>query len=82
MDVARAIPGIVAVYLFGSVAEGREHTESDVDLGVLLDWSLYPPIATVSTAASSSAPASPMPHVATPTSSFSMTRHRNSHARS
>jgi predicted nucleotidyltransferase len=42
VDVARAIPGIVAVYLFGSVAEGREHAESDVDLGVLLDWSLYP----------------------------------------
>lgn len=24
------MPGIVSVYLFGSVAEGREHAESDV----------------------------------------------------
>jgi predicted nucleotidyltransferase len=35
-------PGIVGVYLFGSIAAGRTHRESDVDLAVLLDWSLYP----------------------------------------
>jgi predicted nucleotidyltransferase len=29
--------GVVAVYLFGSHAEGRAHRQSDVDLGVLLD---------------------------------------------
>lgn len=41
-DTARSMPGIVSVYLFGSVAEGREHAESDVDLGVLLDRALHP----------------------------------------
>ena len=41
-NVAHAIPGIVSVYLFGSVAEGREHSESDVDVGVLLDRAIYP----------------------------------------
>jgi predicted nucleotidyltransferase len=30
------------VYLFGSFAEGREHAESDVDLGFLLDRTVYP----------------------------------------
>ncbi|HEX9406313.1 MAG TPA: nucleotidyltransferase domain-containing protein [Thermoanaerobaculia bacterium] len=33
--------GVVSVYLFGSVAEGRSHAESDVDLGVLLDWNRF-----------------------------------------
>jgi predicted nucleotidyltransferase len=41
-SVARETPAIVSVYLFGSFAEGREHQESDVDLGVLLDWKLTP----------------------------------------
>jgi predicted nucleotidyltransferase len=41
-EVAKATPRIVSVYLFGSVAEGRDHRESDVDVGVLLDWSAYP----------------------------------------
>ena len=41
-SVARQTPAIVSVYLFGSVAEEREHQESDVDLGVLLDWKLTP----------------------------------------
>lgn len=41
-SVARQTPGIVSVYVFGSVAEGRQHQESDVDLGVLLDWKLTP----------------------------------------
>lgn len=34
--------GIVSLYLFGSFAEGREHAESDVDVGVLLDRHVYP----------------------------------------
>lgn len=34
--------GIVAAYLFGSVAEGHPHSESDVDLGVLLDRRRFP----------------------------------------
>jgi uncharacterized protein len=33
---------VVSVYLFGSYASGRAHRESDVDLGVLLDWNRYP----------------------------------------
>lgn len=37
-----ADPAVVSAYLFGSYAEGREHRESDVDVGVLLDWSLCP----------------------------------------
>lgn len=35
-------PVVVSAYLFGSVAEGRAHRESDVDVGVLLDWSTHP----------------------------------------
>lgn len=38
----RREPGIVSVYLFGSRAEGRAHRESDVDVAVLLDRSVYP----------------------------------------
>ena len=34
--------GIVAAYLFGSEAEARPHTESDVDVGVLLDHRCFP----------------------------------------
>lgn len=34
--------GVVSAYLFGSHAEGRAHRESDVDVGVLLRWDLYP----------------------------------------
>ena len=40
--VADEYEGIVSMYLFGSYAEGREHAESDVDVGVLLDWERYP----------------------------------------
>ena len=36
------MPGIASAYLFGSHAEGRAHRESDVDVGVLLDWSVHP----------------------------------------
>ena len=34
--------GVASVYLFGSHAEGRAHRESDVDVGVLLDWDRHP----------------------------------------
>jgi hypothetical protein len=37
-----ADPGVVSAYLFGSHVAGRSHRESDVDVGVLLDWSAYP----------------------------------------
>jgi predicted nucleotidyltransferase len=40
--VAREIRGVLVAYLFGSFAEGREHRESDVDLGFLLDRASYP----------------------------------------
>jgi predicted nucleotidyltransferase len=41
-EVANEIRGITSIYLFGSFAERREHAESDVDFGVLLDRALYP----------------------------------------
>jgi predicted nucleotidyltransferase len=31
------VAGLVSVYIFGSVAENRDHKESDLDVGVLLD---------------------------------------------
>jgi predicted nucleotidyltransferase len=34
--------GLVSAYLFGSVASGRAHRESDLDLGLLLDRTKYP----------------------------------------
>jgi predicted nucleotidyltransferase len=34
--------GVASAYLFGSVAEGRSHRESDVDVGVLLDRDVFP----------------------------------------
>jgi len=34
--------GVVSAYLFGSVANGRAHRESDLDIGVLLDRVIYP----------------------------------------
>jgi len=39
---AARIPGLVSAYLFGSRATGRAHRESDLDIGVLLDWAEYP----------------------------------------
>lgn len=36
------LEGVVALYVFGSHAEGRAHRESDVDVGVLLDYAAYP----------------------------------------
>ena len=36
------LPGVISAYLFGSVAEGRSHRESDVDVAVLLDRGMYP----------------------------------------
>ena len=46
-QIARALtesrfPGLVSAYLFGSVAEGRAHRDSDVDLGVYLDFESLP----------------------------------------
>src|SRR4051812_4930685 len=41
-DTLNAVPGVVAAYVFGSVAEGREHRESDLDVAVLVDRSAYP----------------------------------------
>ena len=34
-------PGLASVYLFGSHASGRAHRESDLDLGVLLEWDVH-----------------------------------------
>jgi predicted nucleotidyltransferase len=34
--------GVASAYLFGSHAEGRAHRESDVDVGVLLQWARHP----------------------------------------
>lgn len=34
--------GVVSAYLFGSEAESRAHRESDVDVGVLFDRTVYP----------------------------------------
>jgi predicted nucleotidyltransferase len=39
---ALPVSGIVSAYLFGSVAENRDHRESDIDVGVLLDRATYP----------------------------------------
>lgn len=36
-----SLPGLISVYLFGSVARGTEHRESDVDVGVLFDRSRH-----------------------------------------
>jgi predicted nucleotidyltransferase len=41
--LADAAPaGLVSAYLFGSHAAGRAHRDSDVDVGVLLDWAAFP----------------------------------------
>lgn len=37
-----AVPGLIAVYLFGSVARGQRHQESDVDVAVLVTQPLSP----------------------------------------
>jgi predicted nucleotidyltransferase len=34
--------GAVSAYLFGSEARGHAHRDSDVDVGVLLDWHVHP----------------------------------------
>jgi len=34
-EVFREFPGIEAVYLFGSMVEGRTHAESDLDLAIV-----------------------------------------------
>jgi hypothetical protein len=40
--LAERVSGVVSAYLFGSVAEGRAHRESDVDIGLLLSRDVYP----------------------------------------
>jgi predicted nucleotidyltransferase len=35
------LEGLVSLYVFGSVAEGRAHEDSDLDVGVLLDRRIY-----------------------------------------
>ena len=35
------VPGVISAYLFGSMAEGRAHHDSDVDVGLLLDRSVH-----------------------------------------
>jgi predicted nucleotidyltransferase len=40
--LGRQVRGVISAYLFGSVAEGRAHRESDVDVGILLDRAVYP----------------------------------------
>jgi predicted nucleotidyltransferase len=35
-------PHVISAYLFGSHAQARAHRESDVDIGVLLDWKAFP----------------------------------------
>lgn len=39
--VFREMRGTISAYLFGSFSEGREHRESDVDVGVLLDRNVH-----------------------------------------
>jgi predicted nucleotidyltransferase len=39
---SRPMPGVVSAYAFGSVVENRAHSESDLDVGVLLDRRIYP----------------------------------------
>ena len=34
--------GVVSAYLFGRHASGTAHRESDIDVGVLLDWKAFP----------------------------------------
>ena len=41
-DALRGVNGLVSAYFFGSVPEGREHRQSDLDVGVLLDRSVFP----------------------------------------
>jgi predicted nucleotidyltransferase len=44
-DVAGVLarePGVVCAYLFGSVASGRSHRESDVDVAIVLDRERHP----------------------------------------
>lgn len=41
-ELGSNVRGIISAYLFGSVAEGRAHRDSDVDVGILLDRAVYP----------------------------------------
>lgn len=44
LEAAR-LPGLAAVYLYGSHAAGRAHSESDVDIALLLDRETLPTVA-------------------------------------
>jgi predicted nucleotidyltransferase len=35
------VPGVISAYLFGSMANGQAHRESDVDVGLLLDRKVF-----------------------------------------
>jgi len=41
-DALEGVRGLVSAYLFGSLSEGREHRQSDADVGVLLDRAVLP----------------------------------------
>lgn len=38
--VQEAVPGVVAIYQFGSTVQGNEHTDSDLDIAVLAQSAL------------------------------------------
>jgi predicted nucleotidyltransferase len=40
--ISERLAVLASAYLFGSVPEGRAHRESDVDVGVLLEWASHP----------------------------------------
>ncbi len=40
-EIIKDVPSIVAVYLFGSYAKGKEKAQSDMDLAFLLDEKAY-----------------------------------------
>jgi len=40
-DVTHVL-GVISAYLFGRHAAGTAHRESDIDVGVLLDWKAFP----------------------------------------
>lgn len=41
-SLGQQVRGVISAYLFGSLAEGRAHRDSDVDVGILLDRAVYP----------------------------------------
>ncbi len=41
-NALEGLPGLVSAYFFGSRHEGRPHRQSDIDVGVLLNCSMFP----------------------------------------